>query len=462
MTIGTTHDATLSRVRVAVSAAPANADYATIERSTDGITWTVVRGGEAAALVAGACQVDDYEFAPNVLNTYRATYVDTATPSIPGLGVTASAVNASVSPGLPGGMVDGDLMVLKAAIRNTAGAVSTPTGWTPFVNMGNFCLFTRTYVAGTPTPTVNFTGGVAGADTVARIIAVRNTDTPVATTLTNASAQNIDFPAISAAGLLPNRFIRAGWKQATSTSSDLPGWTAISRDAVTAGDDETVVWWQKTGSANEAAAPMTIVGGAAAVSKAVSIRFPRKAFHSQESTTITPPLTQVWLKNVQRPFLNTPIKVVGFSNIVRPSRSGVHEIVGRSDAIAVTERRGGKRFSLRVEASSIAEAEEMDTRLSDGAVIFLHTPADCPFPGGYYLIDETSTGRPPTASFSVRRYIELPLIQVAAPSAAVVGSTYTWQGVVNDYATWSALLAANATWGALLENIGDPTDVVVP
>lgn len=465
VTIGATHDSALSRVRIAVSSAPAGSDYATIERSTDGITWTVVRGGEAVTLVGGACSLDDFEFAPNVLNTYRATYVDTADPALGTFGTASSAVNAPVTPTMPTGVAVGDVLVLKAAIRNTAGSVNTPAGWDLKVDGGNFRVFTRPYQSGDVAPTVTFSGGVAGADTTAHILRVTNADaaTIAGVFQANASAQNIAHPAIAVAPILPNLVLMIAWKQSETTLTAMPGpWVAISRTSVTTGDDQTMTWWRNTGSVNVAAGTVTCTGGVAAISEVAMLRFARRAFVSRETTTTTPPLTQVWLKNVQRPFLNKAVKVIGFSSIRRPSRSTVHEIVGRSDAVGVTELRAGKRFTLRLELATLSDADEMDTILSTGSVVFLHTPADCPFPGGHYLIDETELMPPPQSKRSVRRYIDLPLVQVAAPAASVVGTTYTWQGVVNDYATWSDLIAANATWGALLERIGDPTDVVVP
>lgn len=464
MTIGAVHDSTISRVRLSVSSAPSGADVALIERSADGgTTWATVRGGDAVPLVAGACQLDDYEFAGNVLNTYRVTYVDVQNPGIISLGAVSTGNNAPVTPGLPAGPIDGDILLMKAAIRNTAGTVNTPAGWTKLVDMGNFCLFTCPWAPGVVAPTVTFSGGVANADTEARICLWRNTESVIAAvTQVNAAAQNIAAPAMSVGPLLPNVFQRVAWKQDTSTLSTLDSsWVALSRDVASAGDDMTTLWWSKITSVDEPVGTFVMTGGGAAISKVAMLRFTRKPFMSRESTTITPPLLAAWLKNVQRPFLNTPIKVVGFSPIRRASRSTVHEIVGRSDAVGVTERRAGKRYSLRLELATLADEAEMDTRLSDGAVIFLHTPLDAPFPGGYYLIDETEVSQPPR-HHSQRRYIDLPLIQVAPPASAVVGTTYTWQGVVNDYATWSDLIAANATWGDLLARVNDPVDVVVP
>jgi hypothetical protein len=56
----------------------------------------------------------------------------------------------------------------------------------------------------------------------------------------------------------------------------------------------------------------------------------------------------------------------------------------------------------------------------------------------------------------------LPITEVAAPGADVVGSVGTWQTVVNTYATWSDVLANHPTWADLLTLVGSTNDVIVP
>lgn len=462
MSLTATYAADLSRVRLVVAGAPASADYALIERSADGgITWATVRGGDQVPLNAGAAQLDDYEFAASVLNTYRATYVDSSSPSIVGIGAASSGDNTPVTPTLPAGLVEGDLLLLKAAIRSTSATVDTPAGWSLWTDGANFRLFARTYTAGVVAPNVTFTGGAAGDDTVARILAVRNAGPAAWTFLSNASAQDIPVPGIAAADIRPNLMIRLAWKQAASTSSNMAGWTFISRDSVTAGNDETVLWWSLATSSDVPGGTLTVAGGAAAVSKSATLRITRAAYVSRETATVTPALNAVWLKNTQRPYLNRTVVVTDWSDIERPARSGVFDIVGRSYPVAVTELRGGRRYTLTVTTPTLDLATELDGILSAGEPVFLHTPPGCPFPGGYYIIGDTSVRRS-AARRSERRYFDLPLVEVAAPDGTLVGSTITWQGVVNAFATWSDVIAAEPTWSDLLDRIGTPADVVVP
>lgn len=464
MTIGAVYASDLSRVRITCTEAPSLADYATIERSLDQITWVTVRGGGEVALTAGGCTLDDYEFVSGSTNYYRARYVDAADPSIVATGTASSAVNASVTPGLPAGVVDGDVLVLMAAIRNTAGSVDTPTDWTLWTDGGNFRVFVRIYATGQTAPTVTFTGGVAGADTTARITAVRNSDYTISTLFqANASAQDIAFPAMAPAAVLPNLILLAAWKQATATQSALPApWVFGTRDSVTAGDDQTLLWWRKVTETDGAAGSITMTGGVAAVSEVALLRFTKRPYISQETATVTPTLTNVWLKNIGKPFLNRILTPTDFSEVVQPSRSGSFPIIGRRDEIAVTDVRGGNRYVLTVKTETDSEAEDLKAVLALGDTVLLHLPHDYKrFPGGYYLIGNLTTRKAQSVR-SPRRYHDLPLTQVAAPSSVIVGTTVTWQNIITSFATWADLIAAEATWADVMDRIGTPSDVVVP
>lgn len=72
MSLTPTFDASISRVRLAATSLT-GASTALFERSRNGLLWTTVRGGTAAAVTAGAVTLDDYEFQPNATNYYRVT-----------------------------------------------------------------------------------------------------------------------------------------------------------------------------------------------------------------------------------------------------------------------------------------------------------------------------------------------------------------------------------------------------
>lgn len=89
MALTAVYDAVLSRIRLSMTAAGATAVTALFDRSVDNITYTTVRGGSAATITTTNASVDDYEFPPGVLLTYRVrTYtaasvlVDTFTATI--------------------------------------------------------------------------------------------------------------------------------------------------------------------------------------------------------------------------------------------------------------------------------------------------------------------------------------------------------------------------------------------
>lgn len=90
MALTATYDPQLSRIQLAVSGLGATATQCVIDRTTDGIRYTVVRGGSARPVGSGAASpLDDYEFVPGIANTYRlrsytaaGALVDTITATV--------------------------------------------------------------------------------------------------------------------------------------------------------------------------------------------------------------------------------------------------------------------------------------------------------------------------------------------------------------------------------------------
>lgn len=73
MSLSATFDPMLSRVRLAATALDDGA-AALFERSPNAAHWTTVRGGAAVVVTPGdTAALDDYEFAPGVVNHYRVT-----------------------------------------------------------------------------------------------------------------------------------------------------------------------------------------------------------------------------------------------------------------------------------------------------------------------------------------------------------------------------------------------------
>lgn len=472
MTVTLTYDSALARVRITADSLAA-ADYATVERSTDQILWTFVRGGTNVAVSAGSfvSTVDDYEFASGVPNYYRVRGIETGAIAFVAAGVASTANNASVVPAHPAGLIVGDLKIILASIRNSGtGTVSIPAGWTlmRYLSADNSpvcaALLGRRHVSGDVAPTVAFAGGVANADTIAQMAAWRRADlTPVASAAgLNGSAQNVAYPALTmpADNLLA---IVAGWKQDDNTGvATLAGMAEIGDTSTATGDDASQVWDYviQTTKADISAGSFTVSGGASAISRGGVVALQHAPYLNEQTASTTPTLDSVWLKSVTRPFLNRKVTVVDWSAEERPSRSGAFSAVGRTLEIGVTDVAGGLVFDLDLHVSNQQDAQTLDFIRASGDILYLHTPAGCPVPGGHICVDATSARRPRPRGAS--RVFTLPLRQCGAPGPDVVGATSTWQTVLNSYGSWAAVLAANATWADLLARVAPPSEVIVP
>jgi hypothetical protein len=176
-------------------------------------------------------------------------------------------------------------------------------------------------------------------------------------------------------------------------------------------------------------------------------------------------LDEVWIKSIGRPFLNQVLHCVSNPTpIVRRARNGINPIVNRSYPVAVTDVRGSREVTVPVITQTTQEREDLDLLLASGDPVFMHTPTGYPLPTMYAVIEDTTESRPVRNRLCNNdwRMFELPLVEIAAPGPDVVGSTSTWQTVLNTYATWSAVIADNATWADLLDLVGDGSEVIVP
>lgn len=449
----------LARVRLEITDPPATADYATLERSLDQVNWTTVRGGDTVALNAGP-RLDDYEFTPGVANYYRATYVDTGPITFLGVGAPASGDNAPLTPALPAGATRDALLLLFASTRDQSATVDIPDGWSLYVDGGNMRLFVRTYTPGMSPPSVTFTGGATGATTVAQVAAFHNASTDASWYYDdNLAAQNIAVHSLPLTE--PDMlFVRIGWKQAVSTSTSLSGWTQIASYSAAAGNGATQAWYYTFPDADVPAGEITVAGGAAAVSESATVRFAKTGDRdaTTDTASITPVLASVWLKNLQRPYLNRPLTVTDWSDITRPARSGVFEVISRTSPIAVTDVRGSRRYTLTVTAPTLADAHDLDAVLVAGEPVLLQVPDGCPFPGMYAVIGDTKQSR--NSMRTRRRFFDLPLTEVAAPDSTIVGETVLWLDIPQAFATWADLVAAEPTWSDVLDRIAPPTDIV--
>lgn len=235
--------------------------------------------------------------------------VSTLTPTFIAAGTIATGNNASVVPGLPAGMVadTGQSMYCQAAIRNSGtGVPNQPAGWTTVVDNGCMKVFHKFYVTGDAAPTISFTGGVANADTMARITAFSNLSnrpagasaatlslwrSPAAANQLNGSAQNIAYPAYFMHNRDNSVVMIFAWKQDDWTGVAPPaGFTEAVDNSTTTGDDAGIAMYYQiqTTSTNTASGSLVVTGGASAISRASIV-----AFRPQQTLTVERSVNEV-------------------------------------------------------------------------------------------------------------------------------------------------------------------------
>ncbi len=219
------------------------------------------------------------------------------------VGTATTGNNASVTPGTPSGIIAGDLVLIFAAIRNTgAGKPVKPTGWEKIteVTAGNVAVFGRFWQTGDVIPQITFTGGVANADTYARAMKARGVAldmlaNAVTATITNASAQNIAWPAIAPPG--PGHLLAMlAWKQDDATSLTTPsGWTAQGLTSTTTGDDQmnALYTFLQTTDTDQAGGTITVTGGVAAVSAVLAVALAPAPAVVVTEVDLFPPRTRI-------------------------------------------------------------------------------------------------------------------------------------------------------------------------
>ncbi len=174
--------------------------------------------------------------------------------------------------------------------------------------------------------------------------------------------------------------------------------------------------------------------------------------------TVTPAQTGTWLKNPVRPYLNTRVTVTGFTAVTRKSRSGVFDVIGRTNAVAVTDLMSGRETTVTLRTTTHDTADALDLMIAVGEVVFFQPPYRAAPPTMYAAPGDTS--RAQVAMTSAVRTFDLPLTEVAQPDLTLAAVQSTWQTVVNTYATWADLIAAKATWNDVLNLVGSAADVI--
>jgi hypothetical protein len=454
------------RVLCSATSLASTVDVALFEVSTDGIHWTTVRGGAAVAVSSNAASIYDYEYTPGVINYYRVSAVDTALPSFVASSAAVTAVNTSVIPTLPVGWAEGDLLVTFATIRNSgAGSIVVPAGWTAMFQVDNIALLGRRATSSESNPTVNITGGVAGADVIAQMAAFRNAELvpPSTAYQLNPAGQNINYPALPAVVSTWGAALYLGWKQDDwTTVATLAGATAeIGDTPATAGNDAGQVWdYQLMSSAVAVAAgAFTVTGGTSVISYGATVALRAADYVTRTVNTIIPNQLATWLKFPTAPYLNRTVTLTDWHEIERTSRTSFYTVVGKRTTVASTDTHVPRAVTITLFAWDDAEVAALDLVLSVGQIALLHVCSSVALKSMYAGFGTYQFVRP--AHRSHRGTYTIPLTEVNAPDPLVAGNLVSWATLVTNYATWQDVINANATWSAVLALTGSPADATI-
>lgn len=213
------------------------------------------------------------------------------------LGTASSGNNATVTPGIPAGMVNGlSTMICHAAVRpGSAGVQATPTGWVLVHDGGNLKTFGKYYVTGDTAPNITISGGAAGDDTYARIsgwtglsleAAGGTKAVPAHASQSNGAATNVATPALDIVRDSALVFYWGARADDATSVATISGATELIDTALTAGTDMHVMLDYVIEPALEitvAADTFTVTtGGGAAVSRAAVV-----ALRPTQSVTVT-------------------------------------------------------------------------------------------------------------------------------------------------------------------------------
>ena len=439
MSLTLDYDQDNARVEIVVDGLQtAGAVLFTIERSTDQVNWTRVRGAINQAVTDDdPILFFDYEYAPGpgVTNFYRVIGQDG--PEFVGVGTHDYHATGSVTPGLPAGVQEGDLLIIWAIAQGASfHIINTPSGWQRLSPLGRptaseVYAFVKIAESGEVAPTL--TGNVSSK--LAQMAAFRNVADEVLD-LQNMGANDqpgpageLHFPGVS----VPEDFVtvvvlgaRGGdWTSVAAST----GFTLIDDPSETSGNDLSLAWQYQIQSAAQPIPTdfMAVTGGTSTFGNAGNtVTFPYSPGPSSStvlfSDSVATPLEVAWLKNPLRPPRNMVVKLGRPTQLRRAARSGLFDIKGRADPIEVTEIRRSIAWVQPFVADSFGESDGLLDLFEPGETLLLHVPGrddspGCPpsqdLPGGYIHVGDVVEERSPDKSLP--RAFTAPVQKVAGP-----------------------------------------------
>lgn len=479
MTLAATYDATNARVQLAASALPIMPGLNFyVERQVSGGSWVGVRGGYPIAPAAATFNLDDYEFTPNVLNSYRirtdAIYDTFSRSSSSAWGSADSGQAYTVSGGVA---ADYNVAAGIGTIRIQAVGVSR-TAILTTVSLADYdqyadiassavatggSIFARLNGRRDATGANRYFAEIEFTTTSGIVLTIKKTVASSQTTLATVTTTL----AYTAAVAKRVRFRQVGSllyaKVWNTTDAEPSTWTitAIDTSVTLAGrvGGEGIVSGANTNTNPTVNYDNFHVLDLATTSPTQSI---------VGTTTITPTLIGLWLKFPLRPFLNRAVSFCDWDPEVLPARGQVYEVLGRRLPVAVTEIRGSRRFAMTLTTADANEADDVALSLSFGDIALIQSPGDDTFctlakrnyPASMYAFIGDVTLQHPLGE-KPPWVVGFPCTEVAPPDPAISGSGVTWQGIINAFATWADVQAQFATWLLVLQYISSPDDEIV-
>lgn len=191
-------------------------------------------------------------------------------------GTAQHADNAAVTPGMPAGVQQDDLLLVFAMIRSSGtGTIVVPSGYTALATSGNVVLLGKIHSGTESAPSIAPSGGAAGDTVSAQMASFRNCQAVVMNSADqlNGSTANVAYPALHIAR---DRCVvlYLAWKQTTWTSvAAISGATEIGDVSTATGNDQAFGWDYliQTTCADIAAGSFAVTGGVSAISRGMVV-----------------------------------------------------------------------------------------------------------------------------------------------------------------------------------------------
>lgn len=157
---------------------------------------------------------------------------------------------------------------------------------------------------------------------------------------------------------------------------------------------------------------------------------------------------KTWLKFVAAPRYNRRINLVGWSKIRRRARAGHFDVKGRSAPVVTSDVHASRLVTVQFITRDQGDTDALDLALGSGIPIYLQVPKGVQLPTLYASVGDYEFGEPSKLD-SGHALFSVPLTEISAPSAAVLGSLNSYLSVATDNRTYDELLSTYDTYERL-------------